>query len=108
MLKTRESLLTSVCACSGTEWLTLPRWVCTKGYMAAPVMYNSAPAPNSDQTKEEIQMENMASSPTDALLTSSAQVSEHPLLLSVNNQMLIISFFPLFFISFHISLFGQT
>lgn len=53
--------------------------VCAKGYMAAPVMYNAAPAPSSDQAKEEIQMENTASSPTDALLT--AQVFKHTLLL---------------------------
>lgn len=69
-----------------------------KGYMAAPVMYNAAPAPSSDQAKEEIPMANTASSPTDALLTSTAQVFKHPLLLSVKNQI----FFS------HISLFGQT
>lgn len=68
---------------SGTGWVTLPLCVCVcvKGYMAAPVMYNAAPAPSSDQSKEEIQMENTAYSPTDALLNSTAQVFKHTLLL---------------------------
>eukprot|EP00066_Takifugu_rubripes_P027521 XP_011616787.1 PREDICTED: uncharacterized protein LOC105418635 isoform X1 [Takifugu rubripes] len=42
------------------------------GYVAAPAMYSSAPPPNTDQAGEEIKMENKASSPTDALLTSTA------------------------------------
>lgn len=75
--------VSSVGAYSGTGWVTLPLspCVCVKGYMAAPVMYNAAPAPSSDQAKEEIPMENTASSPTDALLTSTAQVFKHTLLL---------------------------
>lgn len=71
--------VSSVGVYSGTGWVTLPLCVCVKGYMAAPAMYNAAPAPSSDQAKEEIQMENTASSPTDALLT--AQVFKHTLLL---------------------------
>lgn len=103
-----ERLLTSVRVCSGTECVTLSRSVCVKGYMAAPVMYNAAP--KSDQAKEEIQMENMASLPTDTLLTSTAQVFKHPLLLSVNKNNHIlksITFFTQFSFSY-ISLFGLT
>lgn len=70
--------------------------------MAAPVMYNAAPAPNADRAKEEIWMQNMTSSPTDTLLTSPAQVFKLPLLLSVNDQILKFCVFS------RISLFGQT
>lgn len=45
-----------------------------QGFVAAPAMYSSAPPPNTDQAREEIKMENTASSPTDTLLTSTAQV----------------------------------
>ncbi|XP_041642059.1 protein diaphanous homolog 1 [Cheilinus undulatus] len=48
------------------------------GYVPAPAMYSAPPGVSGEPVKEEVKMENMASSPADPLLTNTAQAGSAP------------------------------